>query len=135
MADDVVLPGTGDTIAADEINGKKIQRIKLILGSDGVNDGDVSKENPMPVLDDRATSLLFQILNALLSPANYDSSQQRQRMTTVLEAGSATIGNISTVVSVTALADQTNIGGRPAQMLIDQTNLLAWQAVHRSRIT
>lgn len=49
MADDVTLPGTGEIIAADEIAGKKVQRLKLMLGADGVNDGDVASGNPMPV--------------------------------------------------------------------------------------
>ncbi|RUU10766.1 hypothetical protein EOD10_20360 [Mesorhizobium sp. M7A.T.Ca.TU.009.01.3.2] len=35
MADDVTLPGTGDTVAADDIGGVKFQRAKLSLGADG----------------------------------------------------------------------------------------------------
>lgn len=35
MADDVTLPGTGDTVAADDIGGVKHQRTKLSLGADG----------------------------------------------------------------------------------------------------
>lgn len=49
MADDVTLPGTGDVVAADDIGSKKYQRIKLIHGADGVNAGDVSSANPLPV--------------------------------------------------------------------------------------
>jgi hypothetical protein len=51
MADDVILnAGTGgDTIAADDIGGKKFQRVKLIHGPDGTNSGDVSQQNPFPV--------------------------------------------------------------------------------------
>lgn len=51
MADDVVLnPGTGgDTIAADDVGGIKFQRVKLTLGGEGVNAGDVSTANPVPV--------------------------------------------------------------------------------------
>lgn len=50
MADNVsITPGTGDTVAADDIAGAKHQRIKVTLGADGVNDGDVSASNPMPV--------------------------------------------------------------------------------------
>jgi hypothetical protein len=50
MADNVgYTPGTGATISADEIAGILFQRIKLTLGADGVNDGDVSASNPMPV--------------------------------------------------------------------------------------
>lgn len=43
-----VSPG-GDTIATDDIGGIKYQRAKITLGADGVNDGDVSAANPMPV--------------------------------------------------------------------------------------
>lgn len=51
MADDITLPGTGENVAADEISSKKYQRIKLIHGADGVNAGDVSTANPLPVFD------------------------------------------------------------------------------------
>lgn len=56
MSDNTELnPGTGGDIAAtDDIGGVKYQRVKLALGADGVNDGDVSEGNPMPVA---ATSL------------------------------------------------------------------------------
>lgn len=49
MADNVTLPGTGEAVAADEVSSVKYQRIKLIHGIDGVNDGDVSSRNPLPV--------------------------------------------------------------------------------------
>jgi hypothetical protein len=51
MADNTPLnPGTGgDVIASDDIGGVKYQRNKLIHGADGVNDGDVSTSNPLPV--------------------------------------------------------------------------------------
>ncbi len=50
MADDITLPGTGSVVAADEISNVKYQRVKLIHGADGTNDGDVSAANPYPVL-------------------------------------------------------------------------------------
>lgn len=50
MADDIaVTPGAGATVAADEISSVKYQRIKLIHGADGVNAGDVSTANGLPV--------------------------------------------------------------------------------------
>lgn len=50
MTDNIdVTPGTGATIAADLISGALHQRIKVTLGADGVNDGDVSSSNPMPI--------------------------------------------------------------------------------------
>lgn len=51
MADNIILnPGTGgDTSAADDIGGVKFQRVKMVIGADGVNDGDVSNTNNLPV--------------------------------------------------------------------------------------
>ena len=39
----------GDTIATDDIGGVKFPRSKITLGADGVNDGDVSSANPLPI--------------------------------------------------------------------------------------
>ncbi len=36
-------------IAADNIAGTRFQRMKLTIGADGVNDGDVATANPLPV--------------------------------------------------------------------------------------
>lgn len=50
MADGVTItPGTGATIATDDIAGQQYQRVKVVLGADGVNDGDVSSSNALPV--------------------------------------------------------------------------------------
>jgi hypothetical protein len=51
MADNTILNAGagGDTIASDDISGVKYQRIKLIHGADGVNNGDVSNRNPLPI--------------------------------------------------------------------------------------
>lgn len=51
MADNTKIDAgtSGDLIATDDINGVKFQRVKIALGADGVNDGDVSSDNPMPV--------------------------------------------------------------------------------------
>jgi len=49
MADTVpITPGVGAPIATDEIGGVHHQRIKLVAGIDGVNDGDIAKTNPLP---------------------------------------------------------------------------------------
>lgn len=50
MADNILVsPGAGATIAADDIGGVLHQRIKVVIGADGVSGGDVSSANPMPV--------------------------------------------------------------------------------------
>ena len=51
MADNTTLNAGsgGDTYGSDDIGGVKYQRVKLIVGIDGTNDGDVAGANPMPV--------------------------------------------------------------------------------------
>jgi hypothetical protein len=53
MADDVTLNAGagGDTLAADDIAGVKFQRVKLVLGANNTNDGDVASGNPLPISD------------------------------------------------------------------------------------
>lgn len=61
MADNVELnPGAGGSvIAADDIGGVSYQRVKVVHGADGSNDGDVSGTNPLPVLSmDRDRTVL-----------------------------------------------------------------------------
>ena len=58
MADNTTLNnGTGgDVIATDDISGVKYQRVKVVIGADGVNNGDISSSNPLPVLLTAGTS-------------------------------------------------------------------------------
>ena len=51
MSDNIIInPGVGGAIVAtDEIAGIQYQRIKLIHGNNGINDGDISNTNPLPV--------------------------------------------------------------------------------------
>jgi hypothetical protein len=157
MSDNTQLnPGAGgDIAAADDIDGVKYQRIKLTLGADGVNDGDLSAANPMPVAGSLSVdnfpaqsgltdaqlraapvlveesgpliTLFVRLLNLLGSPVGYDKSLQRSRQTAIIESG-----NIGTVGGVTNLA---NIGGIQGQILPNAVNLSAWQSCVRSRIS
>lgn len=57
MADNVgYTPGTGATVAADDIGGVLYQRVKIGVGADGAAT-DVSTANPMPVIVDGTTAL------------------------------------------------------------------------------
>jgi hypothetical protein len=48
MADNI--PTTANaSIATDDIGNIHFQRMKLVIGADGVNDGDVASGNPLPV--------------------------------------------------------------------------------------
>jgi hypothetical protein len=43
-------PGAdGPLIATEEIGGAQIQRVKLVLGTSGADEGDASSTNPVPV--------------------------------------------------------------------------------------
>lgn len=51
MADNVaVTAGAGTTLATDDIGGVHYPRTKIVHGEDGVNEGDVSEANPLPVV-------------------------------------------------------------------------------------
>lgn len=68
MADNSTLPATGDVIASDDISGIKFQRMKLIHGADGVNDGDISNTNPLPTKQiNPTTSTVISISASLTS--------------------------------------------------------------------
>ena len=130
MADNVTItPGSGATVAADEIGGVLYQRVKLIEGADGVNNGDVSSSNPLPTQETGgALSLLTRIANLLMSPMGFDRSLSRQRVTAVVESG--------TVTTVTTVTTLTNFGaGRSAIELQDNQARSAWAQIVRSRIT
>ena len=68
MADNITAlanTGTGtDVFATDDIGGVNYPRTKLVIGADGVNDGDVSSANPLPVsgsvtISDPSTTVAF----------------------------------------------------------------------------
>jgi hypothetical protein len=64
MADNITAKantGTGtEVLAADDISGVLYPRSKIVLGADGVNDGDVSSANPLPIqVFDPANAITF----------------------------------------------------------------------------
>jgi hypothetical protein len=98
---------------------------------------DVTLANPLPIID--ATSaeaqqemvlLLTRMLNYLNAPQGYDKSLQRSRQTAIIESGTVT-----TVGTVSNVANQTLMGGIQAQILVNGGNMAAWQAAVRNRIT
>lgn len=138
MPDNVgYTPGSGATIAADDVGGALLQRVKIVQGIDGVNDGDVASSNPLPVQEaSGAMSLLRRILERLMSPVGFDMSLDRSRVTAVLESGTVTtVSTVTTCTTVTTVTGLTNIDGRNGAMLIDQTNMSAWYDTTRRCIT
>lgn len=136
MADNVAItPGSGATAAADDIGGVLYQRVKLVQGADGTNDGDVAASNPLPTQESGgAMSLLSRILNVLMSPMGFDRSLSRQRVTAVVESG--TVTTVTTVTTATTVGTVTNLGaGRTGIELQDAANRFAWAQLVRARIT
>lgn len=154
MADNTTLnPGVGgDVIATDDIAGVKYQRIKIGFGEEGTY-LDVSDTDPLPVLGpltdaelraaplvvtdataaellDGLQTLLLRLLNATNSPRGYDVALGRNRMTTLIESGTVT-----TVSTVSNVANQTLMGNQQAQLLTNGQNVSAWAATVRARIT
>lgn len=73
MSDNTTInPGAGgDIIATDDIAGVKYPRSKLVLGADGVNDGDVSSSNPLPMRQNAGSGTLTgAVINASSSGDN-----------------------------------------------------------------
>lgn len=133
MADNVgYTPGSGAVVAADDIGGVLYQRVKPVVGADGVA-VDVSDDAPLPVKDDESRGLLIRILQMLMAPLGYDKSLQRQRGTVVVESG--TVTTVTTVTTVSAVANIGSIGGYNAQLQVLDTNRTAWAQCVRSRIT
>lgn len=141
MTDDLgYTPGSGASIATDNVGGKHYQRMKVVTGPDGTVTGDVSPSNPLPTTDAAVLDALLRLLNMTRYPQGYDTTLNRTRGTVVVESGtigSATIasGTITTVTTVTTVAGITNFGNYTAQQAQDAWNRSAWFDTVRVRIT
>ena len=127
MADNVAYtPGSGATIAADEIGGVLYQRIKPVIGEDG-SAVDVSMSSPMPSVANQSDDLLRMLsrLVKILECNAVVDQQQRQRITLDAITGSLTLGTVSTVTNlgtvstVSTVAAQTTLGGMDREMYIN----------------
>jgi hypothetical protein len=114
MADNVAItPGTGATIAADDIGGALHQRIKLTWGVDG-SAVDASASNPLPVVQTGTPALptgaatdakLDTIITAVQIIDNIVSGNEAQ--VDVVTMPSVSITNISSGEYETVAAGQT----------------------------
>jgi len=135
MADNVgYTPGSGATIAADDIGGVLYQRVKVTAGPEN-SATDISEAFPLPVNITSDTSMsTARLLQYLDSPRGYDKSLQRNRVTALIESGTVTA--VTTVTTVTNLTNiNGNIGTYQATMQVYGQNQAAWAACVRARIT
>jgi hypothetical protein len=124
MADNIgYTPGSGATVAADEIGGVLHQRVKLGIGDDGVA-VDVSESNPMPVTLTQgevveALEAMRMAVHSLTRSIGQSMPDVAGRLRVVVDSitGALTLATITTVGTVTTVAtvtNQTQIGGNPA---------------------
>lgn len=114
MADNVgYTPGSGATVAADDIGGVLFQRVKPSVGVDG-SAVDVSADNPMPaqvtgeLLEAvEALRMAVQSLNRNLSLLTVDNVF---RLRAVIDSGSTGVG-VGTVTSVTSVSTLNAVNG------------------------
>lgn len=123
MADDVVLPGTGDTIAADDVGAKKYQIVKSAYGADG-SVTQVDATNRFPVIATKP-SVFKQVTSGGLttSVTAYTAGDQVGSLFTITDAVRAT-GGTGTIVSA-FLLDKADIIGAFDIVLFKQTVTLA----------
>jgi hypothetical protein len=136
MADNIgYTPGTGATVAADEIGGVLHQRVKIGVGADGVAT-DVSEANPMPMaaygeLIEAIEALRFTVasltrtLNASIPDA---SGRQRVNVETAVLAS----GTLTTCSTVTSLSQ---IGAIDARTVVNDLNKFAADSLRRNIAT
>ena len=112
MADNIgYTPGAGATIAADDIGGALHQRVKMVLGADGVTNGDVSLANPMPIQGVgelvEQLSAIRTLLQALTRSVGLAMPDSAGRLLVRIDASSV---NLSTSLSSGTLTNQTQVG-------------------------
>jgi hypothetical protein len=129
VADNVgYTPGSGATVAADDIGGVLHQRVKIGVGADG-SATDVSTTNPMPMAAYgeliEAVEAMRMAINALTKSIGYALPNLLGQP--IFEARQATAANLqvtlgsiaggqtlAAVTTVTTLTNQSQIGGYAA---------------------
>lgn len=144
MADNVgYTPGTGATVAADEIGGALYQRIKPTFGEDGAAT-DVSTANPMPMAAYgeliealEAMRMSVQAMTRTIGLMQPDTAARMRVALDSITAGLtlATITTVTTVTTVTTcstLTNQTQIGGLAATEQIPSLMRLGADSMRRN---
>jgi hypothetical protein len=90
MADNPsVNSGSGITVGADDISSVYYQRIKIVHGSDGVNDGDTSTSNGLPVQHHRVSSATLSNVSGSASSVSLLASNSSRKGATIFNDSSA----------------------------------------------
>jgi len=103
MPDNVdITPGTGATVATDEVAGRHYQRVKLTDGAEGSeNHASVRPDGTQEVSVSDLAAALYTILEALTRPISQEPGTGRIRVS--LEAAGVTMTGVTTVSTVTSI--------------------------------
>lgn len=138
MADNVgYTPGSGATVAADDIGGVLYQRVKPVTGDDGTAT-DVSATNPMPVA---AYGELMEAIESLrmavgvlarnissLAPDHIGAIKTR-----VISGDLSSVATVTTLSTCSTVSSVVGMGSRHGSDLVD-SNLGALIAPIRNNI-
>lgn len=122
MPDNVgYTPGSGATVAADDIGGVLHQRVKVEFGADG-EATDVSSANPMPVSAVgellEAVQAMRVAINSLAKTIGY--AMPNAQGFPIMEVRQGTAANLAVTASGTVTA---NIGSGTLALLTNQTQI------------
>lgn len=118
MAENVAItPGTVDVVGADDISSVKYQRVKIIQGADGVNDGDVSSSAPLQV------TLANTGANA--TAVVVDGSASTQPISGTVTATSGTAANLKAEVTGATAGSGTATGAIRVELPTNGTGTIA----------
>ena len=128
MADNVgYTPGSGATVAADDIGGVLYQRVKPVTGDDGTAT-DVSATNPMPVA---AYGELIEAIESLRMAVNSIARMLPQRgaqesiNTNIISGSLSTVNSVSSVSSIGSISSLASITTIANRNFIEVPELLA----------
>jgi hypothetical protein len=124
MADNTTLNtgSGGDVIATDDIAGVKYQRVKLTLGADGVNDGDVASGNALPVDGSGVTQPVSAAALPLPSGAATEATLLAIQGAQLPDGHNVTVDNASIAITAAALPLPTG-AATAANQLADNHNV------------
>jgi hypothetical protein len=141
MADNVgYTPGSGATVAADDIGGVLHQRVKLSIGEDGsATDASLTNPVPMQAIGELIEAIEAQrmALQALVRTIGQSMPDTAGRLRVLVDSISAsltlaTITTVGTVTTVSTLSNQTQIGGLPATEQIPSLMRLGADSMRRN---
>lgn len=115
MADNVtvtVFGGGSAVMATDDISSVHFERIKLALGADGVNDGDVSATNPVPAKERRpATPALANVAGSASSVTLLASNASRLQAMLFNDSAAALYIKFGATASTSSFTVKVAAGG------------------------